>query len=495
MKLLPTLILFPVLAVGTLAPAAAQYGRSLYSVTVPGNRFYDDAHSFSYSPTASDCTYISAPSRFENRSGDRYSRPSPTATMGLSAADYGLPGYSLLDFDPANPERRPELEDPLHQAADHSAHSYSGMGLSGFDWSSRCGFAGRFEASARARIAARDRTWSLAMDAMAQGDHARAVELFQKGYRKIGTPAYAYTAGIMLYHGQGVKRDPARAIELFDEVALARGTRRMQVRFDPAHPDRANSSIQAMLALADIYLSGKDVPADPKFAKKLLQRAVDTGYRPANLRLARVLTAGPEQQRDYPRAAALLEEAAKSAHAPSQFALAQLYERGMGVPPDAAKAFEWYRQAAFNLYDFSHKPQSQYQLARMLDSGTGAARDPAKALALYRLAALAGHPDALAALADYLYRGEQVDKNPVKARELYRAAAERGNADAMSNLAALLVRGEGGEADPAQAYGWLLVADRAGHPDAGSRARLMQASLSAEQRAKVESTLLPVLTR
>lgn len=492
MKLLPALILFPALTIGTLAPAAAQYGRSLYSVTVPGQRFYDHSHSFS---SAADCTFISAPLAFENRFGDRYSRPAPGATMGLSAADYGMPGYSLFDFDPTNPDRRPELEDPASAAAYPTQRSYPGGGLGGFNWDTRCGYAARFEAADRARIARRDRTWSLAMEAMAQGDNARAVELFQKGYSKIGAPAYAYTAGVMLYHGQGVKRDPARAIALFDDVALARGTQHMRVRFDPARPEQVNSSVQAMLALADIYLSGKDVPADRKFAGKLLQRAVDTGYRPANLKLARVLTTGPEQQRDYPRAVVLLEEAAKSAHAPSQYALAQLYERGLGVPPDAAKSFEWYRQAAFNLYDPSHKPQSQYQLARMLDSGTGAARDPAKALALYRLAALAGHPDALAALADYLYRGEQVDKNPVKARELYRAAAERGNADAMSNLAALLVRGEGGEADPAQAYGWLLVADRAGHPDAGSRARLMQASLSAEQRAKVESTLLPVLTR
>lgn len=457
MKLLPALLLLPVLSLGAMAPAMAQYGRSLYTVTVPGERVPDYNW---WWPRASDCIYINSP------------------TIGLSAAD-----YTLVEFDPANPGPAPALAGPPRRR------------LGDVGWYRDCNLISRLEAMGRPRIAERDRTWNQATEAMARGDYPQALELLRKGYRRVGMPDYAYSAAMMLYNGQGVPRDAGQAIELFDDIALARETRRMRMGFNPSLPDSAPAAIHAMLALADINLAGKDVPRNPRFAAKLLERAVDAGYVPARLKLARLLTSGPGAQRDYRRAAELLKEAAQAAHATSQYALAQLYERGFGVELDAAKAFEWYRQAAFNLYDGSHHAKAQYRLARMLDSGTGAARDPAKALALYRLAAQSGYAEALAALADYLYRGEQVGQDLSKARDLYRAAAERGSPDAMSNLASLLARGDGGPADAAQAYSWLLVADKSGHPDAGSRARVLQASLTPEQRAKVESALLPVLSR
>lgn len=494
MKFLPALIVLSVLGLGA-PPASAQsdfriYDASMPHVFVPGGSIFGDSyrsfgHRYGYG-SASDCTFIGSPSPFEQANGRRFSY-GRDPTTGMSAAEQHNYSYILSDFDPANPGGDPDRAEMLADTP--------GMRVMYDSFHLGCSATDRFEMQARARIARNDRTWQLATAALGRGDYPLAVELFQKGYSKVGVPEFAYSAAVLLYNGQGVPRDAARAIKLFDQIALARGTGRMRAWFDPAHPERTNASVNAMLALADIYLAGKDVEPDQRFARKLLQRAADAGYAPAGLKLARMLVSGPLGRRDYRRARRLLQDAAQANYAPAQFTLAQLLESGEGGAADPVKAVDWYRRAAFNSRDASRKAQAQYRLARMVDSGTGTERHPAKALELYRLAAREGHAEALGAVADYMYRGELVDKNVVQARRLYRAAAERGNADAMANLAALLYHGEGGQADPAEAYSWLLVADEAGHPDAAAKAKVVQASLTPEQRAKVEATLLPVLAR
>jgi len=60
----------------------------------------------------------------------------------------------------------------------------------------------------------------------------------------------------------------------------------------------------------------------------------------------------------------------------------EIFEKGMGQPPDPAKAAEWYQKAADKGY-----AQAQTNLAYLYEKGIGVPADPVKALNLYRQAA------------------------------------------------------------------------------------------------------------
>lgn len=339
---------------------------------------------------------------------------------------------------------------------DHWGHD--GLGMEGafadrygfYGNASGCGRGDRLEASSRLHIALNDRTWADGMAAWQRQDYALAYQQFMAGYNKLGYPEHGYMAGFMQFNGQGMARDPQAAIAWFEKVGMARPERADRVAFDPRDPHASGAMVDALLALAQIYLSGKEVPARPELARRYLQRAADLGYVPAELSLAHLLAQGGADAPDPQRARQLVEHAAKAGY-----------------------------------------PQAQLAQARLLDQ----AGDAKGALALYRSAAVRGQPEAVDALASYFYKGELVERNLATARGLYQAAGERGHPQAMASLAAMLYKGEGGGADPAAAYGWLLVAERAGNPDAAKAAKVVLATLSPDQARRVEQALGPVLAR
>lgn len=74
-------------------------------------------------------------------------------------------------------------------------------------------------------------------------------------------------------------------------------------------------------------------------------------------------------------------DAANSGDPAAQTHVGEIYEKGLGIPPDYAKAAIWYRKAADQGY-----AQALTSLGFLYEKGLGVPRDPAQALLLYRRA-------------------------------------------------------------------------------------------------------------
>ena len=102
----------------------------------------------------------------------------------------------------------------------------------------------------------------------------------------------------------------------------------------------------------------------------------------------------------------------------AQTALGLLYERGLGVPRDAALALVWYRRAAQQ-----GDALAEFHIGSLFERGSGVGRDYTEAAAWYRRASEKGNESAQAALA-YLYdRGLGVERDFGEAEALYSQAS------------------------------------------------------------------------
>jgi hypothetical protein len=73
------------------------------------------------------------------------------------------------------------------------------------------------------------------------------------------------------------------------------------------------------------------------------------------------------------------QQTAEAGDAEAQTTVGEIYERGLGVPPDYAKAAEWYQKAVDQRY-----ARALYNLGTLYEQGLGVPKDTLKALNLYR---------------------------------------------------------------------------------------------------------------
>src|SRR4029078_1877544 len=97
------------------------------------------------------------------------------------------------------------------------------------------------------------------------------------------------------------------------------------------------------------------------------------------------------------------------------------YERGWGVPIDAATAVRYYRRAADQGYDWS-----QYNLGCQYLHGSGVPVDRVEALALFVRAARGGNEKAMNKLGRFREEGWHGRVKLSSARRWYQRAAMRG---------------------------------------------------------------------
>jgi len=199
---------------------------------------------------------------------------------------------------------------------------------------------------------------------------------------------------------------------------------------------------------------------------------------------------------DWAAAVPLCTKEAESGNATAQRILAGLYDKGTGVPEDAARAADWYRKAA------ASDAEAKFRYAEMLEAGRGVKKNVDEGLAMLREAAAAGHGaaqkllayrletgsnikkneaeaavwyrrlaekddrEAQAKLAEFLAKGRGVTKNETEALEWYRKAGDRGVASASWQASQMYYKGQGTPKDEAQGMHWLKKAADAGHADA-----------------------------
>ena len=264
----------------------------------------------------------------------------------------------------------------------------------------------------------------------------------------LGDAAAQVRLGYMYLTGQGVAKDEARAVKLYEAAANQGDT-------------------HAQVYLGDMYERGV-VAQDKARAAQLYQDAADQGRADAQVLLAHMYKHGRGVVKDEARAARLFQAAADQDNADAQyelvdasdahFHLAHMYKHGRGVVKDEARAVQLFEAAADQ-----GSADAQYDLALMYKHGRGVAKDEALAVQLYQDAADQGHELAHYSLGVRYANGRGVAKDDARAVRHYRAAADAGHAAAQTNLGAMYANGRGVAKDEARAVRLYRQAAGQGH--------------------------------
>lgn len=254
-------------------------------------------------------------------------------------------------------------------------------------------------------------------------------------------------------HGLGVRRDPQRALELYERAARNGHTEAQfnlgllltQGKVADPDPERAlqwfeaaagQGHVEAMVQAGQLLLRNpREEPVDAARmrARILLGAAAEQGHLRAQLELGILLSSGPHAVQDPAAAHRWLEAAAADGSASAQSRLGYLYLHGIGVEQDPAEARIRFAEAARQ-----GDASAQAHLGWMHERGLGGAVDHARAFTWYRRAAQRGHATAQLNLALLYQAGRGVPADDREARHWFEQAADAGNASARSALAWLL---------------------------------------------------------
>lgn len=275
-----------------------------------------------------------------------------------------------------------------------------------------------------------------------QGEQ-EAVTWFRKGAEGGDVPAMRWL-GICYQHGKGVARDFSEALRWYRTPA-----------------DKGD--LEAMHNLAVMYLQGDGVPQSDEEGCKLLRRAAEGGNTMSMEVLGQVVAkkqrgAISRKPEDRERALQLWREGSR-------------YLKGDGVPQDADRALNSFREAA----SLGHA-HAMWALGSAYAEGNIVPRNAPQAVRWYRASIDAGNSLSMVDLAVLLENGNDVPKNETEAANLYRKAAEQGYPVAMCNMGGAYLRGMGVPQDNSQAFRWYQESALHGDTDA----MLMVAKMWAE---------------
>ncbi|HEX4910294.1 MAG TPA: tetratricopeptide repeat protein, partial [Permianibacter sp.] len=251
-------------------------------------------------------------------------------------------------------------------------------------------------------------------------------------------------------------------------------------------------NVYAMSRLARRYFHGDGVKKDPERALNELARAAEKGFAGAEIQLAQLYDVGILVDANEPTRDALLESAGKKiGEAEVYSTLASLYQDNEGFSENDERAFFWTGRAA----NLGHASAIHLQ-ALMWEFGIGTPKDEKRAVAGYQRAANLGNAAAMASvgrtyregaavekseklafewfqkaeqagsgyaayeLSSYYFDGQLVEKNANRGLALVRTAADRGYAEAMCRLGYLLPKTTTAQRE--EAFQWYLKGARRG---------------------------------
>jgi uncharacterized protein len=332
---------------------------------------------------------------------------------------------------------------------------------------------------------------------MAAGKTGPAFQLYARAGRS-GLAEAEYRVGRCYLDGVGVPLSRAEGIRWLERAAH-------------------HGHVEAQSGLAVIYLHGTAGEPDPKAAAGLFdvsdiadpdyvtamrraRIAAEAGSGEAQALLAFILSSGPQDVRDldeadlwYERSAAAgcpqgmlghalalnrkgggeavlrevavqLGKAAEAGLPAALYVLGAMSEGGLGVTRNEGAAAEFYRRAA----EKGHR-SGQARWGKALIHGIGVDANPSDGETWLRRAALAGDPEAAAALGDLHATGGNLANN-VEAASWLRRAAEAGHKGAARSLGLLYFAGAGVPRDPERGMQWFRISAAAG--DGRARAEL-----------------------
>ena len=204
---------------------------------------------------------------------------------------------------------------------------------------------------------------------------------------------------------------------------------------------------------------------------------------------------------DYATALQVFRRLAERGNASAQEALGRMYERGEGVPQDAAEASRWFKMAederqglkAYNNSDFAtalriFRPLAErgqvvaeYTVGLMYANGQGVPQDYAEAMKWHRKAADQGERKAQFSVGLMYFKGLGVPANRAEAFKWYLRAANQGDPTAQYNVAAMYAKGDGVTRDPVTALMFYTLASVHNIKGVGPAKAELEKSMSAEQ--------------
>ncbi|MFZ4762546.1 MAG: tetratricopeptide repeat protein [Alphaproteobacteria bacterium] len=220
--------------------------------------------------------------------------------------------------------------------------------------------------------------WPLLIKLYARGeygvkpDHDMLKSLLEKAVTKSDPTASVYLAE-MLFRGEGTAADPNKAFALLEKIA-------------------GQGNQLAADKLIELYLK------DEKTAAKALpyvKNAAAIGNSEAIMRLANMYLTGYGTAKNFKAAFDLYQSQADKGDLDAQVTLAAMYLNGQGVKPSRSIAFQKYQEAAA-----AGHPHAQYMLGRMYAEGYGVKKSPKGAEYYYDLASKQGYEKATQALAE-----------------------------------------------------------------------------------------------
>ncbi|MEM7483218.1 MAG: hypothetical protein AAF481_18790 [Acidobacteriota bacterium] len=253
-------------------------------------------------------------------------------------------------------------------------------------------------------------------------------------------PWAAYNLAWMTSVGKGVKKDPARSLRLYLDVAR-------------------RGHAKAMWVVAWRQLYGGAGERNPQEGVAWLRRSAEAGQAEAMRELGWLLLSGEFLKADSAAGLGWLRKAARVDFAGAFHSLGYVHLKGIGVEKDPARAAAYFEQAV----ERGEVTATNY-LGDMYRRGLGVAKDPQRAMALLADAVIGGDPWSVDNLHSLVVENrETLDRASL--RQVVRrflAAAEEGNTNAAAGLGFLAFNGAGSDLSSKDAAAWLRFAAEGG---------------------------------
>jgi TPR repeat protein len=240
-----------------------------------------------------------------------------------------------------------------------------------------------------------------------------------------------------------------------------------------------STAADADVALAVRLMEGDGVPRDPARAVELVRPHAEAGHAEAQFLLGLAYGNGQGVEKDRDTAISWYRRAAAQDQAHAQFLLGLASLRGDGTEKDPNKAAEWFGKSARN-----GNAGAQYHLAVAYERGRGIEKDEAAAAQWYERAAEQGHADAQFKTGAAYQVGRGVPKNRAWATRWFAKAALQGVASGQYMTGLAYASGSGVPKDNAVAYRWFSVAAERGFNKAEPFRDRVGERLSEDRRAK-----------
>lgn len=172
----------------------------------------------------------------------------------------------------------------------------------------------------------------------------------------------------------------------------------------------------AQYQMALIYLNGNGVRKDPNHAFELFSLAADQNYPDAQFELGVLYSDGIGIKKNLEMAFVLTEKAAKKGLDSAQFNLGVMYYNGLGIKRNYLKASRWYQKAADQNYALA-----QFNLALMYYEGKGVAKDTEMSYIWNIISAKNGYVQASKSrdMDEHKLNAAQIQKSRTKANSIY----------------------------------------------------------------------------